>query len=151
MLVQWISVHQVWRGIGLLRPVIGNDMWSALESLFLNLMDRHFPFKRKRMRKKTNPWFNKEALRVMRARDSAHKTAMNSKLPSCWDSSKRLWDQGTSEKNLLLKKSPKNASKVTALWNIRKILPGKEKVRDIQHIVIIGKEVCDPEAIAESQ
>lgn len=34
---------------------------------------------------------------------------------------------------------------------MRKILPGKEKVRDIQHIVIIGKEVCDPEAIAESQ
>ena len=46
---------------------------------------------------------------------------------------------------------PKNATNPKAFWNIlRKVLPGKDKGRDIQNLVVDGNELHDEEAIAES-
>ena len=52
-----------------------DDMCSTWESLMRTIIDRHFPSKRKRVRKKTHPWLDSNVLRIMRSRDRVHKKA----------------------------------------------------------------------------
>ena len=62
----------------------------------MNVMDRHFPMKRKRIRRSTHPWLDGTVLRQMRHRDMVHKKAVRSGCISDWNEYKHLRNQVTS-------------------------------------------------------
>ena len=103
-----------------------------------------------------NTCINTNVLRVIRARDRAHKIALSSGFPEARDSYKLLRNQVTNmnrkaRTNYLSSHLQKNATNPKAFWNIlRNVLPGKDKGRYIQNLVEDGKDLHDQEAIAES-
>ena len=59
---------------------------ELFEKMFLDIIDKHVPFKKSRTRKKTSPWRTNEVLNTMRERDKLKVAAIKSGNDhSCWE------------------------------------------------------------------
>ena len=81
-------------------PVIdtGDVELSAelFEKIFLDIIDKHVPFKKSRIRKKTSPWMTNEVLNMMRERDRLKVTAIKSGNDhTCWENYRKARNNTT--------------------------------------------------------
>lgn len=146
-----------------------NTPWSVMESFsniddmcytwqlqFQSQIDKHFPLRKKRLRRKTHPWLNSATLITMRKRDQIHKKAVKSGLSQDWDLYKFLRNRVTklnrkSRRDYFADKLEQNRAKPRAFWNIlRQVLPSKRKHLEINKIVVDNEEVSDPSKIADA-
>ena len=49
--------------------------WNEWKNAFLQLSDKHAPFKSMRLKDRRNPWINKDIIKLINERDRAHKLA----------------------------------------------------------------------------
>ena len=68
------------------------DMW---EQMFLEVMNKHMPFKTKRVRKKQSPWLNEYIFNLMKERDKMKKKAVRTKNDEDWKAFKKLKNKVT--------------------------------------------------------
>ena len=126
-----------------------DDMCSAWELLMKSLIDRHFPLKKKRIRKQTHPWLDSTVLKLMRTRDQVHKRAKTSRLSSDWNEYKLLRNKVTAmnrkvRTKYFRNKLEENRGKPKAFWDtLRQVLSSNISCTDIDKIVVDGKEFTD--------
>ena len=54
-----------------------HSAWDAWKKEFLRICERHAPIRTARMKRRYNPWINKDILKLMYRRDYAHKRSIN--------------------------------------------------------------------------
>ena len=107
-----------------------DDAVKKWEDIVMRIIDKHMPWKTKRMRKKCSPWMNESIYKLMRQRDKIKKQAIAQKSEQLWKKYRQFRNKVTSvirkAKKLyyvekLSKRSNRNES-----WNILKsFLPNK--------------------------
>ena len=65
-----------------------NVCWQAWKSLFLDILDRHAPVRRKRIRDTSVPWITSNVKRLMRNRDFHKKQAIKHASSAHWNTHK---------------------------------------------------------------
>lgn len=115
-----------------------NDKLFAWEKLFVPVMNKYFPIKRKRIRKKSHPWIDKNILGLMRQRNLARTKSLKSKLASDYQYYKWLRNKVT---NLLRQAKTvyfsheldNHVGNPKAFWRLmRHVLPSNKKSADIE-------------------
>lgn len=66
-----------------------NEMWTYWKSKFIEIVDKHAPLKRKRIRNKKSPWLNIEIKKSMIARDRLKSIAIKSNESEDWQNYKK--------------------------------------------------------------
>lgn len=61
-----------------------NDMWQNWKDMFLTVIDKHAPLKKRRIRNKKSPWLNSEIKRQMIARDKLKALAIKTNSSQNW-------------------------------------------------------------------
>ena len=92
---------QPWKTI-----VNNSDLDEAVnkwQELLLQVVDKHMPIRRKRIRKNTSPWMNTNIFKLMKERDKAKKSAGKRKDKDLMDKYRKLRNKVTAE----VKKSKK--------------------------------------------
>ena len=131
-----------------------DDMCSAWESLMKSLIGRHFPLKKKRIRKQTHPWLDSTVLKVMRTLDQVHKRAKTPRLSSDWNEYKLPRNKVTAmnrqvRKNYFRNKLEENRGKRKVVWDtLRQVLPSNNYRTEIDKVVVDGKELIGKHDIA---
>ena len=135
-----------------------DDMCLTWELLKKSMIDRHFPVKRKRIRKQTHPWLDSTVLKSTRDRDQVHKKAKKSGLMQDWDEYKNLRNKVTklnrkTRKKYFRNKLEENRGRPKAFWNIlRQVMSSKKNGNEIEidKLVVDGKEINDRQVITNS-
>ena len=63
-------------------------MWDEWKRMFLSVVEKHAPIKRKRVRNKKSPWINSRAKQLMIERDRLKSRAIKSNSPVDWQNYK---------------------------------------------------------------
>ena len=100
-----------------LKTDVKNQAWGEIESfedideaanrwkeLLLTVIDKHMPFKTKRVRHKQTPWLNESLYALMKDRDKMKKKAISKKEEKFWIEYRRLRNKVTSENRKFKKK-----------------------------------------------
>ena len=61
-----------------------NEMWDFWKHLLASVIDKHAPFRTKRVKNKRSPWITNELLREIHKRDFLKKKAASTNDPSIW-------------------------------------------------------------------
>ena len=61
-----------------------SDMWSSFKSNFMSVVDKHLPFKERRIKMNSEQWINDQILSEMRHRDYLHNKALKTKSEYDW-------------------------------------------------------------------
>ena len=80
--VDWDAFHEdlrneTWNIIETFDDI--DDAVKIWEEMVLSVINKHMPFKTKRMRKNNSPWLNDNIFKLMKERDNAKKKAITSK------------------------------------------------------------------------
>ena len=70
-----------------------NSMWLKWKSLFLEVCDKHAPFRTKRVRASRSPWINNDLKKMMYRRDRLTIIASRTKNPEDWTNFKKMRNQ----------------------------------------------------------
>ena len=135
-----------------------NICWQIWKSLFLEVLDRHAPLRRKRLRDDPVPWITPHIKQLMRRRDFHKKQAVkhNSKLQ--WESYKaernKVNIQMRQAKSKYFCDKIQNCSHskdVKKSWSLINTLLGrKQKLSNVKQLTIDDTIISDDKLIAES-
>ena len=131
-----------------------DEAWNKWYDLLMSLVNKHAPYKTKRVRKKQCPWITGDTIASMHTRDFYHRKAMKYDLPQFWEeyrikrnevtnsirSAKQEYVQG------LLNEKAGNSS---TLWSTIKHISSNVKDSCIK-LNIDGKDVVEPKMVAEN-
>ena len=133
-----------------------DDAWAHFKQLFLELEDRHAPYKTKTVRGRPSPWVSPDLIAMTWERDHLKRVAEKHGDPLTWARYRKLRNQ-TSHCNEKLKEEyfqsqineyKSNSSK---LWSVLKNLLGtSSKSSEIKSVMVDGVEVTDKNSIADS-
>ena len=129
--------------------------WNTWLNLFMNVVDKHIPKRKKRIRKKACPWITKEIIDIMKERDNILKAAKRDKISTLWNTYKSLKNKVTHLmkirkreyfSNLILRSN--NNSK--SVWKcLKDILPTSSEISP--HVINVnGANVTDSTSIANA-
>ena len=133
-----------------------NVKLSIWEQLFTPIMNHFFPVRRKRIRKNTHPWINRDILSLMRVRDQARRRAWKTKSEDDFSAYKRLRDRVTSSLRKAkldyfqreldgCKCDPKS------FWKLMKnVLPPNNQSMKVEKLVVDGVDITDSKGICDS-
>jgi hypothetical protein len=81
------------------------DKWKSWKSVFLQISNKHAPFKVSRLKNRTNKWMTPDIMKLIHKREYLHKKALQTN-----DSSKynELWNEYKKTRNLVNKSIKKN-------------------------------------------
>ncbi|KAK2551405.1 RNA-directed DNA polymerase from mobile element jockey, partial [Acropora cervicornis] len=109
-----------------------NTAWSNWKELFLNVCDRHAPYKRKIVRGVKCPWLTGETKRLMNQRDSFLRKARRSGAEVDWNAYRRLRNQVSNKiknkkRHYHRNEIQENLNSPKAFWKaIKKVFPSKK-------------------------
>ena len=110
--------------------------WDELKNVFIKLSNEHAPIQFRRLKNKSNPWFDADILAMIYRRDYLKRKAI-----VCKD--RRLWQDYRSQRNAVTRvirqrkrnyydeKINENQSNPNKLWNVLNQLTGKQQRDDI--------------------
>ena len=113
-------------------------------------MDKHFPLRKKRIRKNAHPWLDSTILGMMKRRDLVHKQARRSGDGDLWTLYRQLRNQVTTKlrkqrRNYFKQHLEENKGNPKRFWKTLKLaLPGKKKVNSVTKLMIDNKEITEP-------
>ena len=131
-----------------------DEAWSKWYDLLMSVINKHAPYKTKRVRKKQCPWITGDIIAFMHTRDFYHRKAMKCDLPQFWEEYRKKRNEVTSSIRLakqeyvqgLLNEKAGNSS---TLWSTIKHLSSNVKDSSIK-LNIDGKDVVEPVMVAEN-
>ena len=131
-----------------------DEAWGKWYDLLMGVVDKHAPYKIKKVRKKHCPWITKDIITLMHTRDYFHRKAMKYNLSKYWEEYRKKRNEVTSRIRLskqeyvqgLLKE---NAGNTNALWSTIKHLSGNGNDSSIK-LNVDGENVVAPERVAEN-
>ena len=100
-----------------------------MENEFLRICDMLVPITHKRIRKKSNPWFNQNIQEMIYKRDHLHKSAIKDKNDQTWQSYREMRNRVTAEvrkakKTYYSEKINSTKSDPASMWKtLRTVLP----------------------------
>ena len=106
--------------------------WSNKKELFLNVCDRHAPYKRKIVRGVKCPWLTGETKKLMNQRDSFLQKARRSGAEVDWNAYRRLRNQVSNKiknekRHYHGNEIQENLNSPKAFWKaIKKVFPSKK-------------------------
>ena len=130
-----------------------NDVDNAylnFETKFNNILNKHAPIRKKRVRNKETPWMNAHIMQKMRERDKMKSQAKSSGCENQWNMYRQLRNQVTAmvraaKRSYICESIEKNHDNSSALWkSLRYIVPNKKKGNSINKLVCSGKEIVVP-------
>ena len=74
-----------------------NSAYGFFEEKLMDLIDKHAPLKKQRIRKQESPWMNSDIIELIRKRNLSKKHAIKSKLDGDWREYRRLRNQVTAK------------------------------------------------------
>ena len=131
-----------------------DDVVEAWNVLFLEILNRHAPAQKIRVRAKSLPWVDDELRVLMRQRDWLHKKAIESGDNDLWD----IYRAARNHVNVELKRSKaeyfhglcSNSKKhASQLWKHINELLSRNSKATVESVCIGNSEISDPEPVAE--
>lgn len=89
-----LNVHVSQPDITVVDPIVA---WECFKNAFIQVSNKHAPFKTMRLKRKHCPWVTHNIVRIMHKRDHAHKKAVRNKCSAHWDEYKVLKNRVTTE------------------------------------------------------
>ena len=131
-----------------------DEAWGKWYDLLMSVINKHAPYKTKRVRKKQCPWITGDIIAFMHTRDFYHRKAMKCDLPQFWEEYRKKRNEVTSSIRLakqeyvqgLLNEKAGNSS---TLWSTIKHLSSNVKDSSIK-LNIDGKDIVEPVMVAEN-
>ena len=149
----WDLSGQPWSNLQYCHNI--EQMWSLWKSMFITIVDKHAPIKRKRIRSSSIPWVTPEIKQLIFERDKIkHKHAIT-KNRELWDDYKRLRNKvNKAIKNkkchYYQHKIEVNKDNPKGTWRILNSLMGRTpNNKSINEIKVNGNSVSSPGEIAE--
>ena len=134
-----------------------NICWQIWKSLFLEVLDKHVPLRRKRLRDDPVPWITPHVKQLIRRRDFHKKQAVehNSKLQ--WESCKAERNkvnfqmrQAKSKYFCDIIQNCSHSKDVKKSWSLINTLLGrKQKLSNVKQLIIDDTVISDDKLIAE--
>ena len=115
-----------------------NTAWSNWKELFLNVCDRHAPYKRKIVRGVKCPWLTGETKKLMNQRDFFLRKARRSGAEVDWNAYRRLRNQVSNKirnekRRYHRNEIQENLNSPKAFWKaIKKVFPSKKGISACQ-------------------
>ena len=137
--------NQPWNSISLIDDP--NDMLHIWSRLFLEVLDKHAPIRRKRVRNAVSPWLSPHIKRLMFERDVLKKRAITGQSPNKWEN----YQQARNEVNRTIRKAKRNFftshlkdshGDVKGTW--------KSKNAMINNLKVNGETLTDASSIADA-
>ena len=132
-----------------------NQLWSAWKCKFMEIIDRHAPIRRQKVRTKPVPWLTSRVKKLARDRDYLKSKAVRTDSISCWDEYKRARNRVNMEIRNAKRKFFQNSiteskGNTKAAWKvINRFLSRKTKSHCISNIKLSdGSSLNDPSDIA---
>lgn len=118
-----------------------NKSAEVFDKLFLKVINKHAPLKKRRVRKNCSPWITEEVIKMMRKRDKLKQTAIKSnKDKHCWEQFRKVKNETNKlikdkKKEFLKKGFDANKNNIKKNWEtIRNVIPSKSKDSKISMI-----------------
>lgn len=134
-----------------------NETWLLWKRMFLSVVDKHAPIKRKRIRNKRNPWLTSELKQLLIQRDRLKCTAIRTKSIEDWN----MYTNARNNCNNKLKEAKiiyyqrtfkQNAGNSKVIWSSINELTHKNlnaKIEHINNLKCNGRLISEPKEIAE--
>ena len=133
-----------------------NVKLSIWEQLFTPIMNHFFPVRRKRIRKNTHPWINRDILSLMRVRDQARRRAWKTKSEVDFSAYKRLRNRVTSslrkaKLDYFQRELDGSKGDPKSFWKLMKnVLPPNNQSTKVEKLVVDGVDITDSKGICDS-
>jgi len=131
-----------------------NKAWELWKNNFIDALNRHAPIKKKRIKKNSVPWINKEIKRLMHCRDYFKKLHKRTSDPEHWTEYKNFRNKVTaqirlSKANYYKEKIQDSKGNPRKTWQfINEILSQNKKNSSVLSLKIDDHEITDSETIA---
>ena len=132
-----------------------NGMWDIWKELFLEILDKHAPLQKKKIKSKSTPWITSNIKNMINTRDKLKRKAIIIKLKTDWENCKRM----RNNTSLQIRQAKKEyySNKITcerqdpkSTWKTINNLLGKEtKHSKVNELNINDKNLTSPSEIAE--
>ena len=123
--------------------------YSEFEKALLNVIDKHAPLKRKRIKKKESPWITDDILQLIRNRNKLKQHAKLTKKIEDWKRYKKARNYITTEIRKAKREHVTNTIKTSnnqsdEVWkSLSYVMPKKKSSEKILEIERDGKRFCD--------
>ena len=131
-----------------------NGMWDIWKQLFLQILDKHAPLQRKKLKAKGTPWITNNIKMMINTRDKLKRTAIITKLETDWENYKRI--QNETNKQLRQAKKDYYSNKITSKRQTQKSarktinnLLGKQSKHSKVNELNLNKKLTSQREIAE--
>ena len=132
-----------------------NGMWDIWKELFLEILDKHAPLQKKKIKSKSTPWITSNIKNMINTRDKLMRKAVIIKLKTDWENYKRM----KNDTSLQIRQAKKEeySNKITcerqnpkSAWKTINNLLGKQtKHSKVNELNINDKNLTSPSEIAE--
>ena len=129
--------------------------YDIFERNFIEILNKHAPLKKKRVKNKESPWINDNILQIIRERNKQKQKAKETNLDADWKLYRKLRNRVTSQirvakKNYISNSIESCKGKSGDVWkSLQYVLPKKNKSCAVTQIKHEGNDVSDKKEIAE--
>ena len=121
-----------------------NDTWNLFENIYLNVLNKHAPFKlqsKKKAKHNINPWFTKRLQKTYSRKQKLFRKFLRRKTVNNWNSFKRIRNKLNREmkqtkQNFFRQKISQNKSNSKKLWNTLNDIVQLRKGKSISTITL---------------
>jgi hypothetical protein len=131
-----------------------NEMWSKFSNMLGKVIDKHIPFKERRINVKSEEWINDEILNEMHNGDYLHERALRSKLETDWDLYKASRNRVTfkireAKRNFVEEAIDQCTTRPKDMWSrLKQFLPSKQSSTMCTHLQTDNGNITSFEAMA---
>ena len=147
--------HQTWEDVYFFADN-PNSMWDIWKGLFLEILDKHAPLKRTKVKSKRSPWLTSSIKAMIHMRDKLKRKAMITKIETDWENYKKMRNDTTlqirqAKQEYFSNKIKNESQNPKSAWKTINSLLGKQnKITNVNELIIDDKKVTSPSDIAES-
>ena len=132
-----------------------NEMWDVWKSLLLEVINKHAPMRKRKVKSKSSPWITAELRRKMRKRDFLKNQAVKQNSHQAWNDYKKARNEVNASirearVTYFIDSIKKHSGNLKETWNvINSSLGRKPKMTVINELIDEGKVFVQKEDIAE--
>lgn len=133
-----------------------NEMWSTFKDQFNNIIDKHIPYKERRINVNSEKWINDDIITAMRQRDYLHSKALKSNSELDWSLFKRSRNIVVSKvreaKRTFVDEAIEQSSmKPKDMWDrLKQFIPSKSKSVSTSYLDVNGKLISQSDEMANA-